>query len=170
MGNPAETYIYALIDPRDQRVRYVGKANDVVARLGSHLRDCRRRNSPVHSWLISLTSLGLFPQIQILCSVPYSEWCVAERDWIFIYRSIYSDLLNLADGGDEPLCSQNQRVLNGRIAARSRVSTPFKARVNYLKQQIGMLLRHGVVSEEVKNKLRYAAARRPDLFGLWASI
>ena len=32
-------YIYALIDPRDSRIRYIGKSTNPKKRLGVHLRD-----------------------------------------------------------------------------------------------------------------------------------
>lgn len=34
-------YIYSLIDPRDHRVRYVGKTNDVRTRLRNHVKKAR---------------------------------------------------------------------------------------------------------------------------------
>lgn len=45
-----------------------------------------------------------------------------------------------------------------------------KARIWALKRMVGQLLKEGHVSESNKEKLRYAARKRPDLFGEYASL
>ena len=46
--------IYALLCPNTKDVRYIGKANDSEKRLKSHIRDSRRRNTPVYCWIKKL--------------------------------------------------------------------------------------------------------------------
>jgi hypothetical protein len=50
-----------LRDPATNEVRYIGKANDSMKRLKTHIRDSRRRNTPVYSWIKKLASKGLVP-------------------------------------------------------------------------------------------------------------
>ena len=49
-------YIYGLIDPRDYKVRYVGKTSQrMKTRLAHHIGQAKRGNpSPVYAWLRSL--------------------------------------------------------------------------------------------------------------------
>jgi DNA-binding XRE family transcriptional regulator len=57
-------FIYALLDPRDGTVRYVGCAIDVEKRFQEHLRD--RGNTPKCRWLAELKQDGLYPKLEIL--------------------------------------------------------------------------------------------------------
>jgi len=56
--------IYALLDPRDDTVRYVGCAIDVEKRYQEHLRD--RGNTPKCRWLAELKHYDLYPRLEIL--------------------------------------------------------------------------------------------------------
>jgi GIY-YIG catalytic domain len=56
--------IYALIDPRDNTIRYVGCAVDIEKRLAEHLRD--KNNTPKCRWLAELKRNGLLPELEIL--------------------------------------------------------------------------------------------------------
>jgi DNA-binding XRE family transcriptional regulator len=59
--------IYALLDPRDDTVHYVGCAIDVEKRFQEHLRD--RGNTPKCRWLAELKQYGLYPKLEILETV-----------------------------------------------------------------------------------------------------
>ncbi len=56
--------IYALIDPRDDTVRYVGCAIDVDERLSGHIHD--KSNTPKCLWLADLKQQGLLPRVEVL--------------------------------------------------------------------------------------------------------
>jgi hypothetical protein len=49
-------YIYGLVDPRDYKVRYVGRTSQRMdTRLGHHVGQAQRGNpAPVYAWLRSL--------------------------------------------------------------------------------------------------------------------
>lgn len=98
--------IYGLSDPRDGRVRYIGKARDSRRRLSTHVRDSRRRNTPVYRWIRKLLRQGVRPSLVIIEVVRESEWQNAERRHIAEHRK-KSRLLNVANGGDEPHCPQS---------------------------------------------------------------
>lgn len=95
--------IYALVDPRTNEVKYVGKTcQNINIRLSSHMRD--RRPSKKTNWIKSLSALGMKPVPLILesinCSAEHKEWEESERFWISYLRFIGAKLTNLTDGGE----------------------------------------------------------------------
>lgn len=145
--------IYALTDP-DGSIRYIGKANVAADRLKSHLRDARRRSTPVYSWLRKLMDARKMPGLVVLevCD----DWREAERRLIAQHRAAGARLLNLADGGDEPFCPVGVRAANGRANAGKRDKRKWA-----LMRSLGDALRRGHVSERTKELMR----SRPDVFG-----
>lgn len=164
----AKAEIYALIDPRDMEIRYIGKANNSESRLKGHLREVRRR-TPLYAWIGKLRSLGLAPRIEVICVATSDDWQALERLLIEQHRAD-GRLLNLADGGDEPHCSAEVRAANGRKVAAMRANDPRSAFIFNAKRTLGTALRQGHVSERTKVKMRLAAAKHPALFGAWAAI
>ena len=61
-------YVYALIDPRDESVRYVGSCNDIKSRIGGHLRNRDKflPGNPKKLWMADLLASGLTPKVVIL--------------------------------------------------------------------------------------------------------
>lgn len=92
-------FIYALIDPRDNRIRYVGKADEPQQRLSSHVSGCRRENYRSSKWIRELLDLGLRPRLEILEPVEFEKWPEREKHWIRVMRDRGIALLNVADGG-----------------------------------------------------------------------
>ena len=108
-----KAYIYALSDPRDGRVRYVGKTNNPKRRFESHIYDMHGANPRKENWIKGLLRLDLKPDMSILEECADGEWEYRERHWIAEYRKQHDDLTNLTDGGDSPLDSisfRNQRI------------------------------------------------------------
>lgn len=132
----ASVYIYSLIDPRDDEVKYVGKTKDLAERLKSHLKDAKRSNTPKNAWLLKLRRLGLKPQVEVLEEVAESDWELAERRWIRKFRREGCFLKNVSDGGEgrtAPLSEETKRKLGeagkGRIVkeeTRSKLSKALK--------------------------------------------
>lgn len=97
---PTVARIYALIDPRDSEVRYIGvTVKPLKARLCGHLRD-RRGNSHRVRWINVLRSKSLRPIIIEIEAVAVAYWAQAERQWIAAYRAMGARLVNATDGGD----------------------------------------------------------------------
>ena len=166
-----KTFIYALCDPRDGIVRYIGKANNPQNRLAQHLKELRRK-SPLYSWIAKLRKLNTIPQLKILCICNLNKWEEVERNEIAKARLINSKLLNLADGGNAPKCPRSVCAENGRRTSALRKSYPESAmtRLWKLKQMMGVSIKHGWVCEDTKIKLRLAAQKYPELFGAWATL
>src|SRR3990167_2852391 len=93
-----ETYIYGLVDPRNGKMRYVGKADDPIKRLRLHLNE-KRHCHRVH-WIQSLLRQNLKPVLVIIQSVPIYDWQEWEKYWIEMHREAGYDLVNNTDGGD----------------------------------------------------------------------
>lgn len=101
-SNPATTFIYGLWDPRDSRLRYIGKTNDPNTRLKHHLSAARlkaKRKNRLWHWIRSLLDEGLKPELEVLVEVPFGEWESEEKAWIAECRENGLDLVNLTDGG-----------------------------------------------------------------------
>ena len=95
--------IYALIDPRDDQVRYIGKTkNELKVRLRGHLEKSRNLNNKWHvaNWIRSLEAEGLIPKIVEIDDLPDSEIDEAEIRYIREYRELGYDLTNNTLGGD----------------------------------------------------------------------
>jgi len=93
-------YIYGLIDPRTNCVRYVGKAKNTDQRFSNHWCPSGRSDkTPKGAWFRKLHRLGLKPLLVILDVVPEEEWHQAEREWIAHYRK-QQRLFNFTDGGE----------------------------------------------------------------------
>jgi hypothetical protein len=160
--------IYALFDPRDCIPRYIGKANDTRKRLLGHIRDSRRRDTPVYRWIRSLLEEQVMPQAVVVAVTLGSEWEETEKQLIAQWKEA-GYLLNVAVGGNMPRCPTEVRQANARLATKLRTSTPEKARIFELKRRLGQFLKKGWLSEASRARLRYAAAKRPDLFACFAN-
>lgn len=122
-GNSAagqRVVIYGLVHPMTGELRYIGKARDMQKRLRSHLSESRTRKRPVNCWIASLTKKGLIPEIFEVSTADAEQWAEEETHWIAYFRSVGANLLNLADGGDQPKTNPEQLARNGRIAAQKR--------------------------------------------------
>jgi predicted GIY-YIG superfamily endonuclease len=128
--------IYALVDPRNNSVRYVGYTrNALPARLSQHLRQAKHRAGKGYSyhtinWVNELVSVGLRPEIVPL-ETHVTDWAARERFWIWLMRDrLGCELTNTRDGGG-----------GGAI----RPPSPLQGRT---------------LSQETRNKISEAAKRR----------
>lgn len=94
------TNIYVLIDPRDGKVRYVGKANNVTQRYKAHLNRARKHQIHKKNWVESLKREGLKPIIEVVDVVPIENWIYWETYWVSQFKAWGFDLINYTNGGD----------------------------------------------------------------------
>ena len=94
------TYIYILIDPLTNQIRYIGKANNPQERYKNHKNRCRDKNTHKRNWMNKLRLKGLYPEIEIIDRVLTSEWHYWEKFWIAYYRFLGCSLVNYTSGGD----------------------------------------------------------------------
>jgi hypothetical protein len=95
--NRGIVFIYALVDPRTDEIRYIGKTNNLLVRYTHHVGPAA--NVSCTSWVRELIALGLAPDIQIISEPDISTWEEVERDTIEKYSKI-TRLLNISSGGD----------------------------------------------------------------------
>ncbi len=118
--------VYALIDPRTNCVRYIGKTHRTAhRRLRRHLSTCYLGGETHRErWLRSLVRLGLEPKIEILqeCS-DAQELCEAERNQIRLFRESGADLTNATAGGDGgcgPHTAESKAKISKALSGRIR--------------------------------------------------
>ena len=86
--------IYALIDPRDNGVRYVGLTEYPDERLKQHIQ--RDGNIPKRQWITELSQLGLSPLMQTIEIVQtLSAAFEREGHWIHHYIHAGAKLVNI---------------------------------------------------------------------------
>jgi hypothetical protein len=86
--------IYALCDPRDGNVRYVGITNNLLGRLNEHMR-MYGGNERKNVWLKELIDDYLLPIVLTLeVLADETEWREREIAWIKTYIDVGVDLLN----------------------------------------------------------------------------
>ena len=94
------TFIYCLIDPRDNQIRYIGKSNNPKQRLKNHCNPARYRPTHKFNWIRKLRQLELKPILKILEEVDIEIWKQKEKYWIDFYKSEGCNIVNYTDGGD----------------------------------------------------------------------
>jgi NUMOD3 motif-containing protein/GIY-YIG catalytic domain-containing protein len=92
------TFIYVLVDPSSQQVRYIGKSNHPVRRLQEHLA-CKTSNLHLTRWIKKLSAQGAQPSLSILEETPEECWQERECYWIAHFRALGAPLVNLDGGG-----------------------------------------------------------------------
>lgn len=88
--------IYALIDPRDNAVRYIGLTNDVYDRFKQHIR-CEGVNKQKDAWIKELHEEQQMVIMKTLERVrTYAQAAEREVDWINHFINAGASLLNIA--------------------------------------------------------------------------
>jgi hypothetical protein len=109
------TNIYILIDPTNNEIKYVGKANNIKERFKNHKNRCRDTNTYKRHWINKLRLKGLYPELEVIDIVPVSEWHYWEKFWISYYKSIGCNLTNTTSGGDGLSCGNKTSFKRGQI-------------------------------------------------------
>lgn len=89
--------IYALVDPDDSTVRYVGKSIRPGDRLDSHC-ESPHANKRLRDWIQRLRKGRKRPELHAIDLVLLVDWPEAERKWIAFYRK-RGQIFNIEDGG-----------------------------------------------------------------------
>lgn len=142
------TNIYVLIDPRDNRIRYVGKANNVEVRLRNHVKEARQgKTDHKANWLRQVLKDGYYPILEIVEVCSINEWQYREIFWIEEMKRRGNYLTNEKEGGFG---------CNPSIETRERMSIAAKNRPSPNKGKR--------TPEDVKKKQSISAKRR------WANM
>lgn len=145
-------FIYVLIEPLTNIIRYVGASKNPERRLKDHIKEANRgKKNHRYDWIRKILSKNDFPIMKIIEETNIEVWEERERYWISYYGR--ENLVNGTDGGDG---------VTGRI-----ISEKFKQRLSYLFSGEGNpfygkhhseesleKMRHKVISSETRNKIR----------------
>lgn len=121
------TTIYALIDPENNEVRYVGKTVNLKARFHRHCNPVIDNYTHSACWV---RSLKIKPEMITLEEVPHGEdWVEAEQFWIAYMKALGARLTNLSFGGEGPLgIKQSQATCDKRSNSLKGRPSPMKGR------------------------------------------
>lgn len=118
------TFIYGLIDPRNQELRYIGKTVLTPERRRSvHVWRSSSKPGLRHSmsWLASLKKADLAPEVETLEIVPPgADWVEAEQFWIAYFRGLGARLCNHTAGGEGQTGYRQPADVVERRAAKMR--------------------------------------------------
>jgi hypothetical protein len=90
--------IYALIDPRTKKVRYVGCTNDLDRRLWEHLNNPPSSRPQIQKWLLELDEAQL-AIVHVVLDKTDREDHAEEQRWIKHYQALGEADLNYSIGG-----------------------------------------------------------------------
>ncbi len=157
MNNPSRRpwHVYALRDPRDLSVRYVGWTIDLRRRLRDHINESATGGRQAHTrkgyWIRALGKVGFEPIIHSLESGSGdTHWAECEQKWIAHFRSTGTRLTNLTDGGDGMMGWKMSPETIKRLSASMRGK---KMSPKRLAQHIAMLRSRPPKSPETRARL-----------------
>ena len=98
--NAGTQYIYALVDPRDDAIRYVGKSYRPERRLREHIKEARDGNKTHRcNWLRELGREGVKPEMVLIEACTIDTWADREGFWIGEIGK-FANLTNMCAGGE----------------------------------------------------------------------
>ncbi len=139
------TFIYALVDPSTNEIRYVGKSNDPYVRYNSHLcyaRQPQHQKTHCGRWIKLILLKELKPQLIILECCEHSLWKERERFWISYSRSKGWPLTNLTEGGEGVTPTDETRKKMSEIAFKRMASPEARAKISEAKKGKKLTVEH----------------------------
>ena len=94
-------FIYQLIDPNNNEIRYVGQTINIKQRYNRHISDSFRKNTHLYCWIKSLIKDNKKPIIEVIeeCDIDCID--IFEKMYISLYKSWGVRLTNLDSGGQK---------------------------------------------------------------------
>ena len=94
-------YIYGLLCPVSNVIRYVGKSDDPYRRLREHMESCERNSHHAARWLAGLKRKSVRPAVVVLAEIDDNEdWQQVERHFIASGKALGWKLTNSTPGGE----------------------------------------------------------------------
>lgn len=118
--------VYALVDPRNGEIRYIGKSSSGLKRPKHHFAKSVRlkHQLPIYSWINKLLKMGLVPTIEILEETDKKTLPFVEMYYIKISKKDGDRLLNLTEGGDGPTGRPMSQETKERISKANKGNKP----------------------------------------------
>jgi hypothetical protein len=151
-----KTYIYILIDPTSQQVRYIGKTKNLSRRYSQHISECSKIRNHKNNWILSLKNIGLKPEMVVIDECENNDWVFLEQWYIQLFKTWDCNLTNLTLGGEgvyghEPSKESIEKRAN-KLRGQKRPAE-FGARIS-------AIVKGRKYSEEVKKRASIAAKKR----------
>ena len=155
--------IYALTDPRDNSIRYIGYSKDLSYRLYRHIKDGEKagtKNFKTYKcyWIAELLNLNMLPNI-IQIEEHLNEHNVQEAEimYISIFKKMGCHLTNGTDGGDGIPCMSDdikRKISNSRKGKCIGDKNPFfgKKHSKEIQDKITKLISGKTYSKEINAK------------------
>jgi group I intron endonuclease len=104
-------FIYGLIDPITNQLRYVGKSINPKNRLRKHISERNLHDSYKDRWVRKLYNLDLRPELIIIDVInnETDDWRFWEVFYISYFKSIGCNLTNGTLGGDQPPSTKGRK-------------------------------------------------------------
>lgn len=159
--NSIMTIIYALIDPRNKQVRYIGQTiQKLPRRVQGHLY--RNDHNPHKvAWLNQLRSLGLKPIAEVLEEVDDIVADEKEQYYIAKYRNFGDWLLNADSGGrqNREISDETRKLMSAKSRGRQQSeSTKAKRSASLLGREVTDAMKKALASGRVKGIKRSSAS------------
>ncbi len=153
------TFIYSLIDPRTNEVRYIGKSTNPEKRYKDHC--FYDRGNYKSSWVKNLKSENLLPRCEVLWLTSDDRGSELEKIFIKRGRELGWPLTNLTDGGEGTAGHKK----TPKTLEKMRQANLGKKLSEETKRKIGLAGLGRKHSEESKRKMSIALTSRPG--GFW---
>lgn len=93
-AKPEVGYIYLLIDPDSNQVRYVGQTRNPILRMNQHLKDRPLRPTYKSNWIQSLLVAGKEPRMELIETCAIADLDQREEFWIAEHLALGCRLTN----------------------------------------------------------------------------
>ena len=165
---PDFVYIYSLIDPRDNIVRYVGKSKNIKMRLSYHTTPSKlKKNTHKNNWIKQLLSLGLKPTIIILETVYKNIWKEKEKYWINFFGR--ENLTNGTDGGEgsSGATEETRNIISEKARIRMNIFNPFKGKHHSDKIKTRLSETHVGIKTKKNSRSKYVGLHYDKRCNIW---
>lgn len=126
-------YIYILVDPRDNEVRYVGKTTQPLKRLKSHIYECKNEKIKHRraKWIRKLTKENLMPIIKFVKICPLNDFEKYETEYIKLYNS---DKLTNSDETGQGNVGRKRDIIDKMLKPKSKTVYQYDINGNFIKE------------------------------------
>jgi group I intron endonuclease len=104
-----KTYIYGLVEPNTNELRYVGKTVDINRRHRRHITEVNLHDSHKDRWIRKLLKSNHVPEIIVIDLVETNEWQYWEIFYIEYFKFLGCNLTNGTKGGDQPPSTKGRK-------------------------------------------------------------
>lgn len=126
-------YIYGLVDPTNNEIRYIGKTVNPKNRLSGHITESKKLNITHYraKWIRKLTSIGFRPEIKFLRVCSLDDFEKYETEYIKIYSN---NRLTNSDETGQGNKNRKREVLDRQSESMGRKVYQYDLEGNFIKE------------------------------------